>query len=225
MALRSPISDLGEYLGLDLAPNAGALLLDGKAVACRSIASTDRADLTLCLDVGIHESIGNAGNSRRRIIDSARVMALISGYVATPPDRLTDGAFSCAVVAVLAQHADDRVMIPVGDYQGVVTWAILVRPKMHHPRDLRPETIAQLPQGLLFGGELAALYCGCLEIDGLLSGPSAAVFEYPAVLRLLRETFPLMVARCSISVPASIRWCRCCVDWVMEWTTVDPGPR
>ncbi|MBZ5627121.1 MAG: class I SAM-dependent methyltransferase, partial [Acidobacteriia bacterium] len=215
---------LGRYLGLDLAPNAGAFLTDGKPVVCRAIEATDSADLTLCLDVGIHQSNADAWEQLvTRVVASARSVALVSGYESRPSPLSPMVHFHNPLSEVLARHAPGRWPIPVREDQGVVTWAVLATPTPRHSRDLRPETVALLPNDLLLGAELAALLACAWNTTGFYPDHLPRVWEYPTVLRLLRQVIP--PGGSVLDVGAGINPLSPMLSRLgFKMTTVDPGP-
>ncbi len=182
--------DLGAYLGLDLAPNAGARLNDGKTVECRSISAGDSADLVLCLDVGIHQSDAlNWEELVATVAGAAQSVALISGYEEPPPAASPMVHFHRPISEVLACCAPERWSLPVRGDQNVVTFAVLP-PSPRHPRNLQRHTAAQLPMDLLMGPELAALLVCAWKTTGFYPDHLPRMWEYPAVLRQLRKTIP-----------------------------------
>ena len=183
--------NLGGYLGLDLAPNAGFRLNDGRTVSWRSIEPDDRADLVLCLDVGIHQSDPRAWEQLiLRVAGAARSLALVSGYERAPDTRSPMVIFHKPLSEVLMEHAPERWCVRVREDHQVVTVAVVVPPSPQHPRDLRRETLRQLPDDLLSGPELVALLACAWNTIGFYPDHLPRVWEYPMVLRLLRRTLP-----------------------------------
>jgi SAM-dependent methyltransferase len=181
--------ELGAYLGLDLAPNAGGRLSDGKAVACRSVAPGDTADMVLCLDVGIHQSDREKWERLvTSVVDSAQSLALVSGYEQPPDVGSPMVHFHEPLSEVLERHGPEWWRLPAREDQGVVTFLVMRSPAPHHPRDLERTTASQLPLDLLLGPELGALLACAWKTTGFYPNHLPRMWEYPAVLRVLRQT-------------------------------------
>jgi SAM-dependent methyltransferase len=183
--------ELGLYLGLDVAPNAGSLLADGKTVEARSISIADRADLSLCLDVSIHESSRRTWESLiAAVVGSARSVALVSGYERPPEQDSVMVHFHRPLSEALAEYAHGRWVVPVRDHHEITTFAVLTPPSDPHPRDIRLRTLARLPPALLLGPELVALLECAWQTTGFYPDHLPRLWEYPQALRLLRRTVP-----------------------------------
>jgi hypothetical protein len=179
---------LGRYLGLDIAENAGGLLTDGKRVLCRSIESTDRADLALCLDVGIHQSDRQAWEDlMTHVVLSARRLALVSGYESDPGRDSSMVHFHEPLSALLERRAADHWKLQVAENQGVITWAVLREPELRQVRSLPRHALASMPHDCILGRELAALLACAWRTERDFPDHPPRVWEYPAVLRLLRD--------------------------------------
>jgi Methyltransferase domain len=214
---------LGRYLGVDIAPNAGFRLTDGKPVADRSIDAADSADLVLCLDVAIHEADARGWERLiREVVRASRSLALVSGYERAPDTRSPMVCFHAPLSDAIRRAAPDRWCVPVREDHQVVTHAVLTPPP-RHPRDLRRETLAQLPQHLLVGPELVALLAGAWNTIGFFPDHLPRVWEYPAMLRTLRGV--LAAGGSVLDVGAGINPLDPLLSRLgFDVTTVDPGP-
>lgn len=147
-----------------------------------------RADLTVCLDVLIHQS--DAATYREqvaRLWDSADRALVISGYE-RPLDAVAPMVhFHEPLSATLRAVAPDAEYYPVREEHGITTFVFLRPLPVPHPRDLRTATLAsvidQHPDPLT----LVALRLDGQRTVGFFPDHVPRLWEYPMTVRLMKE--------------------------------------
>jgi 2-polyprenyl-3-methyl-5-hydroxy-6-metoxy-1,4-benzoquinol methylase len=183
---------LAGYTGIDLSAEAVRRAQAGRpdgAYLVGTIVDHDvEAELTLCLDVLIHQA--DPGTYRAqvaRLWESTRRVLVISGYERPPATRAPMIHFHEPLSATLRSVAPDAECYPVRDEHGITTIVALRPPAPRHPRDYSSSTLDPLigrhpdPVGLL------AIRLHAWRTIGFYPDHAPRLWEYPVVAGLLRD--------------------------------------
>jgi len=181
------------YTGIDLSPEATRRARAGRQDGTYRVGTLAdhpaRAELTLCLDVLIHQPDPVSYRDQvARLWDSAGRALVLSGY-----ERPLDAAaamvhFHEPLSTTLRSVASDAEWYPVREEHGITTFVVLRPPSTRHPRDFTADTLDGLvarhpdPVGLL------ALRLDAWRTIGFYPDHAPRLWEYPAVAGLLRDS-------------------------------------
>jgi SAM-dependent methyltransferase len=187
--------DIPDYVGIDLAPEAvrRAQLArpDGKFLVGRLPDFSLRADLTICLDVLIHESDAEAYRHHVAQLWGATDRALlISGYE-RPLDTLEPMVhFHEPLSSTLMSVAPSSERYPVRHEHGITTFVLLRTPAGPHPRDVTTATLSSIidrhPDPLM----LLLLRLFGERTLGFFPDHAPRLWEYPVVADLVIDHLP-----------------------------------
>ncbi len=150
-----------------------------------------RADLTICLDVLIHQSDAASYRDQvARLWESADRALVVSGYEQSRGTAYPMVHFHEPLSVTLRAVAPDAECYPVRQEHGITTFVVLRPSPAPHPRDLRAATVASVidrhpdPLGLLV-----------LRLDGqrtlgFFPDHVPRLWEYPVAARLVTEHLP-----------------------------------
>jgi SAM-dependent methyltransferase len=184
-----PIQD---YVGIDLSPEAVR-----RAKICRpegefligSLADFPvRADLTICLDVLIHQSDAAAYRDQvARLWASADRALVISGYELPLGSVSPMVHFHEPLSVTLRSVAHDAEYYPVRDEHGITTLVVLRPPPAPHPRDLRATTLSSVVDRQPDPLTLLALRLEGQRTLGFFPDHVPRLWEYPVTAGLIME--------------------------------------
>jgi 2-polyprenyl-3-methyl-5-hydroxy-6-metoxy-1,4-benzoquinol methylase len=176
------------YTGIDVSPaavrRAGAGRPAGEfLVGTLSDHRGVTADLTLCLDVLIHQADRSAYEELvEQLLQSATRAALVSGYEHRPT---TDSPMVhyheplTTTVRRLAPHAE---VYPVREEQEVTTLLVLHSPASRHPRDFEGAALRTIVHRHPSPLRLAELRLRAWTTTGFYPDHAPRLWEYPAVV-------------------------------------------
>jgi hypothetical protein len=125
--------DLGRYTGIDVSAQAVKLAQEGRPDGVYHVGSlSDRkhvADLTLCLDVLIHEANETAYRDlvSQLLLSSTRAL-LVSGYESPPDRRSPIVHYHEPLSATLFRLAPRRESVPLRKVHGITTYLVFSSP-------------------------------------------------------------------------------------------------
>jgi 2-polyprenyl-3-methyl-5-hydroxy-6-metoxy-1,4-benzoquinol methylase len=180
------------YTGLDLAPEAIRRAQLGNPAGDYRVGSLAdhpvEAELTLCLDVLIHES--NDANYTElvgRLLASATRALLISGYD-HPPD--TDSPmvhFHEPLSTTLVRFAPGVELYPLREAHGITTFLALKPPAQKHPRDYGQATLSPVADRHPNPLRLVSLRIAAWNTTGFYPDDASRLWEYPTTAELVTK--------------------------------------
>jgi 2-polyprenyl-3-methyl-5-hydroxy-6-metoxy-1,4-benzoquinol methylase len=180
------------YVGIDLSAEAVRRAKmgrpEGEFLVGRLADFSVRADLTICLDVLIHQS--DAATYRdhvARLWASADRALVISGYE-KPADTVSPMVhFHQPLSTTLSAVAPDAEYYPVREEHGITTFVVL-RPRPNpHPRDLRAATLASVIDRHPDPLTLLRLRLEGQRAFGFFPDHVPRIWEYPVAAGLILE--------------------------------------
>jgi 2-polyprenyl-3-methyl-5-hydroxy-6-metoxy-1,4-benzoquinol methylase len=137
------------YVGIDLSAEAVRRAEigrpDGTYLVGRLADFSIRADLTICLDVLIHQPDAAAYRDQvERVWQSAESALVISGYEQPLGTLAPMVHFHEPLSRTLGKVAPEAECYPVREEHGITTFVVLRPPPVPHPRDLRAATLASV---------------------------------------------------------------------------------
>jgi 2-polyprenyl-3-methyl-5-hydroxy-6-metoxy-1,4-benzoquinol methylase len=180
------------YIGIDLSPEAVRRAKigrpEGEFLVGRLADFSVRADLTICLDMLIHQSDVEAYRDQvARLWESADRALLISGYE-QPLGTVTPMVhFHEPLSATLLVVAPDAECYPVREEHGITTFVVLRPPPTPHPRDLRAENLASVIDRHPDPLALLALRLNGQRTLGFFPDHVPRLWEYPVAAGLIME--------------------------------------
>ena len=180
------------YLGIDLSSEAVRRAKisrpDGEFVVGRLADPSIRADLTVCLDVLIHQSDAAAYRDQvARLWQSADRALLISGYERPLATVAPMVHFHEPLSTTLLAVASDAEYYPVREEHGITTFVLLRPPATPHPRDLRAATLASVVDRHPDPLRLLALRLHGQRTLGFFPDHVPRLWEYPVAADLIME--------------------------------------
>ena len=180
------------YIGID--PSAEAVRRaklgrpDGEFVVGTLVDHPGQADLTLCLDMLIHQSDDRTYRDQiARLWESARHVLVVSGYERRLVTTSTMIHFHEPLSTTIRAVASDAECYPVRDVHGITTLVVLRPPATRHPRDYSSTTLESVvgrhpdPVGLI------AIRLDAWRTHGFYPDHASRLWEYPVVTGLLRD--------------------------------------
>ncbi|MGO8871774.1 MAG: class I SAM-dependent methyltransferase [Acidimicrobiales bacterium] len=181
---------LPHYVGIDLSREAVRLARSGRPDGDYRVgALTDQlveAELTLCLDVLIHESDASRYRATvKALLESATKALLISGYEQVPATDSEMVHFHEALSATLTEFAPEAELYPLREVHGISTFLVLRVPPDAHPRDYRSATLALVAKKHPNPLRLVSLRTSAWETTGFFPDHAPRLWEYPAICDLI----------------------------------------
>ena len=180
------------YTGLDLSPEAvrraKAGRPDGRYLVGTVVDHQVEGELTLCLDVLIHQADPDTYRALvARLWEVSHRVLVVSGYERPLGTRAPMVHFHEPLSTTLRAVAPDAECYPVRDEHGITTIVALRPPATRHPRDYSPATLDPLigrhpdPVGLM------AIRLDAWQTIGFYPDHAPRLWEYPVVAGLLRD--------------------------------------
>jgi 2-polyprenyl-3-methyl-5-hydroxy-6-metoxy-1,4-benzoquinol methylase len=178
------------YIGLDLSPEAVNRARAGRPDGDFRVGTLAdhalEADLTLCLDVLIHQADrASYRASVKALVASARRALIVSGYQDKPATRSPMVHFHEPLSVTLAEFAPDSELYPLRENHGMTTYLVLRAPAMRHRRDFQPATLAQIARRHPNVLRLLSLRLSAWETIGFFPDQLSRLWEYPTTVDLL----------------------------------------
>lgn len=183
------------YVGIDLSKEsiarASAGRPDGRYRVGTLGESHEQADLTLCLDVLIHQA--DAAQYRRlvaELVESTRTALVVSGYQ-RPFTTTSPMVFFHEPLEQTVAHADPNLEIyPLRAEHEVTTFLALSPPPVRHPRDFSSASLRQVigrhPNPL----RLCDIRRSSWQTVGFYPDHAPRLWEYPAVADIVESAAP-----------------------------------
>ena len=180
------------YVGIDLSPEAVRRAKIGRPEGKFLVGSladfTVRADLTICLDVLIHQSDAATYRDQvARLWDSADRALVISGYEQPLGTVSPMVHFHEPLSATLLAIAPDAEYYPVREEHGITTFVVLRPLSAPHPRDLRASTLSSVIDRHPDPLTLLALRLDGRRTLGFFPDHVPRLWEYPVTAGLIME--------------------------------------
>ena len=181
-----------DYVGIDLSSEALRLAEIGRPEGSFLLGHLAdfpiRADLTICLDVLIHESDAASYRDQvARLWESAERALVVSGYEQSRGPAYPMVHFHEPLSATLRAVAPDAEHYPVREEHGITTFVVLRPPEAPHPRDLRAATLASVIDRHPDPLALLALRLDGQRKLGFFPDHVPRLWEYPVAAGLITE--------------------------------------
>ncbi len=180
------------YIGIDQSPeaveSAKTRRPEGRFIVGCLADFPVQADLTICLDMLIHES--DAGAYRAQVAglwESANRALVISGYEQPLGTVSPTSYFHEPLSATLLAVAPEAEYYPVREDSGITTFVVLRQPPSPHPRDLRAATLSSVIDRHPDPTALLALRLGGQRTFGFFPDHAPRLWEYPVTTGLIFE--------------------------------------
>ncbi len=186
---------LPHYVGMDLSQEAVRLARSGRPDGDYRVGTlTDQpaeAELTLCLDVLIHESDASQYRATvKALVESATKALLISGYEHAPSVDSEMVHFHEPLSATLNELAPWAELYPLREVHEISTFLVLRLPSDAHPRDFRPASLALVVERRLDLLRLLDLRLSAWKTTGFFPDHAPRLWEYPTTCDLLMNLIP-----------------------------------
>jgi hypothetical protein len=137
------------YVGLDLSPEAIRLAQSGRPDGDYRVGRLSdhpiRAELTLCLDVLIHEADTSSYRaSVKALVASATRALLVSGYERAPKWNSPMVHFHEPLSTTLTEFAPGAELYPLRENHGITSILVLKVPAARHAYDFSPATLSSV---------------------------------------------------------------------------------
>jgi SAM-dependent methyltransferase len=180
------------YTGIDLSPEAvrraKAGRPDGEYLVGTLVDHPVHAELTLCLDVLIHQSDPRTYRDQvERLWATAGRVLVISGYERAPDVRAPMVHFHEPLSTTLRAVAPDAECYPVREEHGITTIVALRPPADRHHRDYASTTLDALVGGHPDPVGLLSLRLDAWRTLGFYPDHAPRLWEYPVVTGLLLD--------------------------------------
>ena len=184
---------LPDYVGLDLSEEAIGRARrtrpDGDYRLGTLADHAIEAELTLCIDVLIHQADRDSYRATvRSLLESSTRALLVSGYERPSPIDSPMVHFHEPLSATLHEMAPTAELYPLRDGTGATLFLVLKVPEGAHPRNFSPATLdtvaAQHPDLL----RLISLRISAWETVGFFPDLAPRLWEYPVVADLVMES-------------------------------------
>jgi SAM-dependent methyltransferase len=180
------------YVGIDVSSEAVRLAKIGRSEGTFLVGSLAdfpvRADLTICLDVLVHQSDVVAYRDLvARLWESADRALVISGYEQSRGTEYPRVHFHEPLSATLLAVAPEAEYYPVREEHGITTFVVLRPPPAPHPRDLRAASLSSVIDRHPDPLTLLALRLDGQRTLGFFPDHVPRLWEYPVAAGLITQ--------------------------------------
>ena len=183
------------YVGIDLSEEAVGRARQGRPDGDYRVGTLaehgTEAELTLCIDVLIHEADRERYRATvRSLLEHTTRALLVSGYERPSPIDSHMVHFHEPLSSTVREMAPGAELYPLRDGAGATLFLVLKVPDGAHPRDYSPETldsVASKHPDLL---RLVSLRTSAWETIGFFPDHAPRLWEYPVAADLVMESVP-----------------------------------
>ncbi len=141
-----------------------------------------QTDLTVCLDVLIHEANESSYTDLvGRLVEATTRGLLISGYEQAPDTESPIVHFHEPLSSTLARLAPDAEQYPLREVHGITTILVLKPPAERHPRDFTPHTLSMIARQHPDLLRLISMRTSAWGTVGFFPDDAPRLWEYPMV--------------------------------------------
>ena len=180
------------YVGLDLSPEAARRAEQGRPTGEYHVGTLAdyplTADLTLCLDVLIHQAdVAAYTDLVQRLMRSAKTALLVSGYEKALSTNSPMVYFHEALSETIRHIDPDSEIYLLREEHEITTFLVLKAPLKRHPRDFGAPLLAQLMNRHPNPTRLLDLRVASWESIGFYPNHAPRLWEYPVVVDLIDQ--------------------------------------